>query len=917
MARAPSSTGLEMGDRGFLRVNARLEGEQLQPGELALSENGRMDRGAWQQRLGIQNLSGTLQNDADPLLLPFFLVDTPGGLGSGVTVDISGALTPDATGSLLYAGTFFGYDEFTSTGGFDYATPGFIRLFADLANSVWTLEIYPDGTVDNRKGWVSADLPDDPWDATGWGPEIFNPPTGTPVVAEGAEALTASRVDELVTITVANHHFEPGLSGYLGVEGLTGSEDANGVHFITVVNASVFTLLLAGATGSETYTGTGLIRSVIDDGAASRIWGSCLFSDPSSNNDESIVIAASGKAVKIPIDGSATSDVAYPTGLTLDAKCHLLQDFDRITLFRQGGSRSWEWFPRGRVVSAASLTSNVVTVTLKNHGLSTGDTVTLADIGFATTNPNGNRVVTGTPSKDTFTFALTGGNETYTNDTGTATAGFTLCQGGAYTQPQVFEKTGTDVQISSGLLTMTGLTNSTVDVGDTIRIYSTDVLELLEFVGRSFVAVTATASSIAFYIPAPDLSTIGTGTLSIGKEVSQGSGFIHMPAPPWGVNHQRRRFVPYWYSTGGTALSPTYTDRNARDEIVISDVLDGDTYDVLTNQFRVTAGTADFTVGMQPFYDDTMLVFQRNSIHGIFGVSGSLADAQTRELTREIGLLARGSLAAHGAQIMFLSDNGVYQIGFIDQYNLRGVEVPMSEAIQPYIDRINPDLAADAVGIYFANRYYLAVPLDSAKGAGDATGNNKVLVYNFLNRDQNSPLGGWESVDSVSDSRWSILNFHIARAGERNDLYVVDSLGGVHRYDAMDRDSDYLTLAPSEDPSYFPVQAALQTREYDGETLERKRFIEVQTQIEASSQPVDAEFFFATEDPDSTVDLGTLSAELGEPVVGNGSASSRKRVGGYRGHGGTVTITPTAGRPKIKSVKVTASVTNKATTWQK
>lgn len=802
MARAPSE--LPMGDRGFLRVNARLEGEQLQPGELALSENGRMDRGAWQQRMGIQNLSGSLQNDSDPLMLPFFLVDTPGGLA-----------------------------------------------------------------VDS-----------------------------------------ASRVDELVTLTITGHGFAEDSVGWLGVSGLTGTVDPNGQRYMYQADANTMHFLIPGATGSETYSGSGLVANYLDDGAASQIWGSCLFSDPSSDNDESIVIAATGKAFLVPVDGSASSDLAYPTGLSLDAKCHLLQDFDRVTLYRQGGLRSWEWFPRGRSVSAASLASNVVTVTLEDHGLTTGDTVVLSDIGFATTNPNGSRIVTGTPSADTFTFALTGGDEPYDANTGTAVTGFTLCKGGAYTQPEVFEETGTDVQVSSGLLTVTGITNNTVEVGDMVRIYSTDVPQLQEFIGRSFPAVTATSSSFAFYIPAPDLATIGTGILSVGKEVSQGSGFIHMPAPPWAVNHQRRRFAPYWYQTGGTALSPAYTDRDCRDEIVISDVLDGDTYDVLTNQFRITAGTADFTVGMQPFYDDTMLVFQRNSIHGVFGVSGSLADTQTRELTREIGLLARGSLAMHGAQIMFLSDNGVYQIGFFDQYNLRGVEVPLSERIQPYIDRINPDLASEAVGIYFANRYYLAVPMDSAVGAGDATGNNKVLVFNFLNE-------GWESVDSVNDSRWSIMNFHIARAGERNDLYVVDSLGGVHRYDAVDRDSDYLTLAPDEDPAYYPVQSEMRTREYDGGTLERKRFIEVQTQLEAGSQAIDADFTFTTEDPDNEVTLGALSAELGAPLAANGTASSRKRVGGYRGHGGTVTITPTAGRPKIKSVLVTASPANRATTWQK
>jgi hypothetical protein len=71
--------GMSMGDRAFLRFNARLEPDQLKDGELSVSENGRMDRGVWQPRPAIESLSGTLQVTGDPLRLPFYLVDAVGG----------------------------------------------------------------------------------------------------------------------------------------------------------------------------------------------------------------------------------------------------------------------------------------------------------------------------------------------------------------------------------------------------------------------------------------------------------------------------------------------------------------------------------------------------------------------------------------------------------------------------------------------------------------------------------------------------------------------------------------------------------------------------------------------------------------------------------------------------------------------
>ena len=799
MGKYRSSGGLDdaeivMGDRAFLRFNARLEPDQLRDGELSVSSNGRMDRGVWQPRRGIESLSGALQLDGDPLRIPFYLVDAVGG-----------------------------------------------------------------ETI------VSAD-----------------------------------RVDEVVTVEVTGHGFEVGSSGYLGIESLTGTVDPNGVQFITVISADEFTFEISGATGSETYAGTGKVRSVIDNDSAAVIYGSCLFSDPADESAEVIVEAATGTAFLVSVEDGPSTAIAYPTGSTIGS-ADLLQAFDRVYLFRDG-LQTWEWFgTRGRNVSAAVLNTNVVTVTLTDHGLTTGDSVTLAAIGYVTTNPNGTRVVTGTPTADTFTFALTGANETYTAGTGTAVTGFTKVPAGTYTQPQVFEVASHDADVVSGLATFTVTGNTTVTAGDSITIYDSSDEHFVPFIGRSFIVTAATSTAIIFYIPVADHTGSGHAHyVTIGKLVSAGAGFSHMPAPPWGVYHQRRLIVPFRYSQTGTTASPTYTDREVRDELVMSDILDPNTYDAIANQFRITAGIADFIVAFQPFYEDGLVVFNRNSLHLINGLSGSLADCTVNELTREIGCLARKTIAQHGAEILFLSDNGVYQVGFLDRYNLRGVDVPLSDAIQPIIDRINPDLAAESVGIFFANRYYIAVPLDSAPGAGDATGNNSVLIYNFLNQ-------GWESVDSVADSRWNILNFHIARSGERNDLYAVNSLGGVHRLDAVDYDFDELALIPGENLELVRVSSELQTRQYDNESLDRKRYTELQVQLGNSAMTSEADFAFETEDIDSSITVGSISTLLGETLPPNEDASLRGRIGGLRGQGGIITVTPQTGRPRVKSVRVLAT----------
>jgi hypothetical protein len=785
---------MSMGDRAFLRFNARLEPDQLKDGELSVSENGRMDRGVWQPRPAIESLSGTLQVTGDPLRLPFFVVNAVGG----------------------------------------------------------------------------------------------------------ETVLSAARLGTSVSVSITPLIFEVGAAAYVGIEGLTGTVDPNGVWLATALDAQTLGFQIPGATGNETYGGTGKVRSVIDDDSAAQILGSCLFSDPSDESAEYIVEAATGTAYLFSVADGTSTAIDYPGTATITS-ADLIQAFDRVYLFRDG-LQSWEWFgTQGRAVSASILASNIVTVTLKGHGLTAGDSVVLSGIGFVTTNPNGTRVVASILTANTFTFALTGANETFTANTGRAVTGFTKVPSGAYTQPQVFEVDTADADVSSGLATFTVTGNSTIFAGDSITIYDATDEHFVSFIGRSFTVTAASATAISFYIPVADHDASGhSDYVTIGKLVSVGAGFQHMPAPPFGVYHQRRLIAPYRYSQTGTTASPVFTDRNVRDELVISDILDPNTHDAIANQFRITAGIADFIVAFQPFYEDGLIVFNRNSLHLIGGLSGSLSDCTVNELTREIGCLARKSIAQHGAEILFLSDDGVYSVTFLDRYNLRGVDLPLSDPIQPIIDRINPDLASEAVGVYFANRYYLAVPLDSVRGAGDATGNNSVLIYNFLNQ-------GWESVDSVADARWNVLNFHIARSGARNDLYAVNTLGGVHKLDATDSDFDELSLSPGESMELVGVVSELQTRQYDGETLDRKRFTELQVQLGNSGLNSEADFTFTVEDIDESVTVGSIQTLLGEVLPPNEDASVRGRIGGLRGQGGIVTVTPQTGRPRIKSVLVTAT----------
>ena len=722
-----------------------------------------------------------------------------------------------------------------------------------------------------------------------------------------AKSITAASVTAgLVTITTSVAH---GLTGTaLGrITGLVGNAVMNGNFTLTVTGASTLTYAVVGLTSISDQTGT-LTTTPINDAANVNVRASCLYSDPNSGNAESVVLALDSKAILVDLDGYTTQDIEYPTGKALADDTDMIQAFDRVYLFREG-EQAFEWFPNGRQVESASQAgSTTVTMRVKDHGLTVGDSIVVSGLTGGTP-ANGTFAVVTVTDKDVFTYTFTTSQTvTFGVTDAVIKAGFTLVPAGAYTQPQVFVSTAGSV--TNGVVSLTVSGNTTITKGDTIVVYETDIPTFSAISGQSFEVLSATTTNISFIAPVANLGSItGSQQIEFGGRFSVGGGFIHQPAPPWGVYFQRRLWVPFYYSPGGTFSAPTYTNRKITDEIAISDILDSHTFDQIANQFRITGGTTDYLVAMYGFYDDSLVVLNRNSLHLISGTAGSLTDTKVTQLTTEVGCLARKSVVMKGNAMFFLSDDGVYAVEFLNDYNLRGADEPISKNIQPYIDRINKNLAEEAVGVLFNNRYYLAVALDSSPGANDALGNNTILIFNFLNK-------AWESIDTFGASDFIIKNLIIGSAAERDSIYAVTSLAGLHELEATESNLD--ELVSSGATVTVPVTSSLTTRGYALGNLDRKRFTDGQITMQCVNGGLgEYAISFAAEDPDNNQPIGTTTAFLGGIVLGTDSAPEdetgniRFRLGGIRGYVGSLTLTRTIGSPKITSIKVTGSVTNR------
>jgi len=792
------------GDTFFLRMNARLRPNQLKPGEVALSKNGRMnDDGTWQPRKGLSTLFGSITSGTDAIRLPYVIQSA--SRSSGVVT-----IVLDDTPSLSFI-------------------PGENITVADV-----------DASIDGTHALASVNF-------------------------------------TTKTLTFAN----------------AGSDTTFSVQDASVGNTSVCS---AGNSIATTLNFT------INDDGVNAVYGSAVYSDASSNNDDYIFSATNNLAVIIRLKDSALFKCRYEAGgETVDGPVGMTQGFDKMFIFRSRKTTLSASPALNSIgISSASQSGQTITVnTSTNHGRVTGDFVTLTNLGNWTVNPNDCYQITRISdtqftvtmaSSQTATFNVSGAQAEYFED-------FTRVDRGTYTAPQYL--TDTTATASSGVVTM-DVVNHGLEIGNEITIRSGSSPFDLFVNQKAIVTSTPTVDQFTFNLGVENVS-LGA-SLTASRQLAIGKGFIHMPAAPWGQFHQRRLWVPYWFTSDA---SPT--DRNNRDEIVASDILDSDTYDRIGNQFRISAGKSDFLVGIQPFTQDTLAIFNRKSIHLMTGVSGSLADVKTNVVTTEIGASARKSIVQVANQIMFLSDQGIYQIQFMDEYNLRGTGTPLSETIQPFVDRINQDYAHLSCAVYFDSRYWLAVPLDSAPGRGDATKLNAIIVYNFIN-------GGFESIDQVNSTEFAIRDLIVAREGAQNALYLTTEEGGVHKVDGFEGGDVVSLTAGQAESETIPVVSQLTTRQYDADSMDRKTFSRAELHVKSNTGfSTDGNIQFITEDPDSTTQSTSISSLLGSNLPDSEEASVRLRVN-KRGFGVQADFQPTNGRPYLRSAKVDARITDRSTT---
>ena len=377
----------------------------------------------------------------------------------------------------------------------------------------------------------------------------------------------------------------------------------------------------------------------------------------------------------------------------------------------------------------------------------------------------------------------------------------------------------------------------------------------------------------------------------VKANASPGSGNIQCPNTDFGIFFRNRLIIPQ-------PTDSIYT-------VLMSNLLSTDVFTPSDAQFRINRGTANGQIiGYMPYQEDQLIVFTRSSIHMINNIA-TVSAANTYEITRQHGCVARKSIAQSGPQTFFLSDNGVIVLSpgndpgkglGVAISKVSGETIPMTRPIQDQFDDpvegINYAAADKSCGVVYDNKYYLAVP------TGNSTVPNKIFIFNLL-------TSTWTSVDSYPAMSGS-LAFHV-------DDWVICSHGSAptrRRLFACNDTGFYLMEENSIDDSGRKIGSTSEsgTTAIAGKLVSRSfTFGDVgvkswrRGQVAAKTVNNDAfNIKVNTLDPDAS------NTVLSHTADGTEEALFRFGTGRTRGYGANIEINVTAGRPSFRHLALEA-----------
>jgi hypothetical protein len=369
------------------------------------------------------------------------------------------------------------------------------------------------------------------------------------------------------------------------------------------------------------------------------------------------------------------------------------------------------------------------------------------------------------------------------------------------------------------------------------------------------------------------------------------TGFVRTTAgiPDVGISFLRMRSTPWASYINNRLIVP-----DGKQNVMLSDVLDPDVFDPFWQSFRVGVGGNDKVMAVHPWVEGTFLVFCRKSIWiayvnqfsstdgGDFSIDSPVSKLEL--LTDEIGCSARRSIATAGQFIYFLSDAGIYRLDTRLDLKLRGDTRPLSDPIADQLQSLNASFVENSVGLYFDNRYLLAVPL------ANATTNNAVFLYNQLNEQ-------WETKDTYG---FGADTFLVTTLDNRRRVFITNRAGKLMLLDEVEAGDE---SPDAQADVTTPVSGRIRTRRYGFGSMHNKRFVRSLADVvlpNSASVAITAN----TINPDKAITLVPAQTN----TSGIGEDYTLKNPIRAKAHYCELEFQTTANRPEIRNVSIEGAV---------
>lgn len=318
----------------------------------------------------------------------------------------------------------------------------------------------------------------------------------------------------------------------------------------------------------------------------------------------------------------------------------------------------------------------------------------------------------------------------------------------------------------------TGYTSTpTVTIAAPSLAYGTTATAVATVVSNSVSAITVTnAGSGSGYTTAPAVTFTGGGGSGAAATAS-----ISNLVPP--ALRLVKQFTNRIFAVG------TGTNRNT---LYASDLLDAEVWKS-TNSIIVGGDDGEDIVALQPFFDYELLVFKPNKMYLVTAdpTSPTASGWVTRLLNDKTGCSSGRTVNFVNKDVFFLSNDGIRSVtrSVADDFYIVGT--PISEPVKNIISRINKNYVSLCNAAFYNNRYYLAIPLDTA------TTPSHILVYNAL-------FNSFEGLWSIPTAKMAITNFASGFTTNALKLAIGSPTSKVGHYlgykdaDSADATSDYV-----------------------------------------------------------------------------------------------------------------------------